>query len=152
MTAHICPACKGIGCEQCCHGIVKIPDDIHQQGVIFSGHLAPFPSENDFGRRAWMFIAHEKKDGENIRLPILPGDFLTIEENGVTIFGDTIVMDSEVGQQPHPGNPIRTGQKALGHWIPWVQKGVPPEIWAGFFIRETPLLAVLTKNSDEGYL
>lgn len=152
MTTHICFACHGTGCDKCLDGIIKMSDDAYRTAVTYSGYLTPFPSEDEFGRRAWMLTSKEKKDGKHILIPILAGDFLTIEDQGVVIFCGTIVIDSESGQQPHPGNRSLRSQKALEHWIPWTQKGVHPDIWAGFFIRETPLLAVLSKNSDEGYL
>lgn len=151
MTIHICPTCKGEGCKQCTEGLVKRPLPSNRYpDLIYSGTLSPFPSRNANDQDAWMFIA--EKEGQKVLLSILPGDHLTIEENGLVIFDGEIEIDTEAGRQPYPGNPIQSGQKALGFWIPWVQRGVPPEVWAGFFIREIPLLGVLTKNSDEAYL
>lgn len=83
-------------------------------------------------------VYEDGKEGYDGLHPIRQGDRLRILE------GDEVLWEGEVDQDKETNwtafeNPLVEGdgqQCVLNHWVHWLQRGVDPEVWAGWFFEE----------------
>lgn len=98
----------------------------------------------------WM-IEDDGRYGREALEAICEGDHLTIMDKlGATHWRGIIKCDKKVGLRSSRINPAYRQQCALGCWVHWIQKGMKPDKWAGFFMRgdNNRLHGILRKARD----
>lgn len=104
---------------------------------MITGQLGMF---FETGTEGVMWVVEEAgKQGYDALNYLDAGDQLRIlTPEGALVWEGTITPDFKTGYQPYPLNPTLGQPSALGYWIHWTQEGFEPDVWASFFIRQSP--------------